>query len=156
MNQNNYELSSHYIYFGTMPEKSNIISYEDLELDLYYLVYLFEPNRCYRNAHLISSVIPEIKYIEGDVILKDIPIPITHAWNSYDGLEFDITFELFDNLNNFEYYKFIEGTIEELEKEYIVNSNIDLFTQFLNKSENRKIIESKTDTIYSKLRNKTL
>lgn len=48
---------------------------------------------CYKNASLVMDLNPEIKYVEGVMMLWD-KIPIDHAWNSYNGKHFDATSHL--------------------------------------------------------------
>jgi hypothetical protein len=63
---------------------------------------------CYRNATLITDLDPEIKYVEGIMMMFG-QIPIDHAWNSYKGRYFDATSHLWkpsDEKNL--HYKLIE------------------------------------------------
>lgn len=46
---------------------------------------------CYKNAFMLSMVLPEAEYWEG---FSESIIPVSHAWNSYKGYYIDITWEL--------------------------------------------------------------
>ena len=50
---------------------------------------------CYKNATQVMNLDPEIKYVEGIMMLWN-SIPIEHAWNSYKGKHFDATSHLWD------------------------------------------------------------
>ncbi len=50
---------------------------------------------CYYNASILSLEYPEFRYVEG---LAHRFIPVHHAWNSYKGVHFDITYELHSDL----------------------------------------------------------
>ena len=50
---------------------------------------------CYKNATQIMDLDPEIKYVEGILMLWN-SVPIEHAWNSYQGKHFDATSHLWD------------------------------------------------------------
>lgn len=50
---------------------------------------------CYKNAAQVMNLDPEIKYVEGIMMLWN-SIPIEHAWNSYKGKHFDATSHLWD------------------------------------------------------------
>lgn len=69
---------------------------------------------CYKNATEILELDPEIKYVEG-VMMMFGQIPIDHAWNSYKGRYFDATSYLWkpsdqENLH----YKLIELDYNQL------------------------------------------
>ncbi len=69
---------------------------------------------CYKNATTICGLDPEIKYVEGIMMLWN-QIPIEHAWNSYRGRYFDATSHLWkpsDEKN--QHYKLIELDYQEL------------------------------------------
>jgi hypothetical protein len=63
---------------------------------------------CYKNATTITGIDPEIKYVEGIMMLYG-QIPIDHAWNSYKGRYFDATSHLWNPSDEKNiHYKLIE------------------------------------------------
>lgn len=87
-----------------------ITSYKDipeikrlLETDFIKNMYKAFPKECYKNAaEFASYTYNEIEYVEGLVNCHG--LPIAHAWNSYKGQHFDLTFEMNDRLRIDEEY----------------------------------------------------
>jgi hypothetical protein len=91
-----------------------------LKVDDYWLYDHIHINRCYDNAKSTFDIHPDIKYIEGFIIIGS--MPIQHAWNSYKGKHFDLTSHLHLDNKVHNYVKVIELTLEE--HEYLHNKII--------------------------------
>jgi len=70
-----------------------------------FLVY-FKPQykECYYTAYKLALECKEIEYVEGHAISI---IPLSHGWNCYKGIHFDLSNEIL-NLNIKEYAKVIQ------------------------------------------------
>lgn len=111
----------------------DITSFSEINLNIKNISYLFKEKECYKNSLIICNLFPEVLYVEGQVIFEDFPIGIEHAWNKYNDLYFDVTYQLFCDKPR-KYYPIVEGSTKELKEEgYIFNSSKTLSVQFLHK-----------------------
>lgn len=127
-----------YIYTGVMPDKAEVVSFKETGLKLTKrFLNKIKIRQCYTNAFRVAFAYPQVEYVEGEVILPKVGIPIVHAWNCVDGKHFDLTFELHhpNSLSN-EHYPSVRGTIKDLTLQgYDFQISADLFTQWLNRPE---------------------
>ena len=68
---------------------------------------------CFENAARVLELDPEVKYIQGIVMIMDGKLPIDHAWNSYKGKYFDVT-KTHWKMTADNYYKLVELDYKEL------------------------------------------
>jgi hypothetical protein len=127
--------------FGEIPLDVQIIISSNLPIKIDKRIKINQ-KQCYDNAIKICKKYPEIEYVEGEVLLGE-PISgltINHAWNSYKDLHFDMTFEKY-KINVLSYFPIVKGTLYSLTLEgYKFDSYMDLFTQYINKPENKSRI----------------
>jgi len=71
---------------------------------------------CYYNSWKLTSFNRNIQYVEG--FRNIFSLPISHAWNCYKGIYFDLTTEIIlkDDINKFEFVKIIQLTQSEMFK----------------------------------------
>lgn len=70
---------------------SEIFSRRDIKMIKAYVQP--EPKMCYRNAHLLTNIIPDLLYVEGRITCCG-EFGIDHAWNRIGDKYIDITMEL--------------------------------------------------------------
>ncbi len=88
----------------------------ELPLTFRDLIPIIEIGQCYYNAFLVADLYPEIQYVEGLVFNGQ--DWISHAWNSLNGDEFDLTYQMhFPHLLYSDRRIEISGTLEDLEAE---------------------------------------
>ena len=74
----------------------------------------YKQKECFKNATLVTQLLPKVKYVEGKVGAFGLPIGIDHAWNEYNGKYFDVTAELVLESEFDEYVAFIEVNAVEV------------------------------------------
>lgn len=85
----------------------------------------------------------DVEYVEGEIV-SSWGIVMAHAWNCVDGKHVDLTFEFNDEIDSlqFPHYAVVQGTIEKLQTQgYEIDLPKDLFTQWLNRPEQKKCFE---------------
>jgi hypothetical protein len=90
-------------------EEIKVVSYKDIpevkrmiETTFIQNMYKAIPKECYKNAAEFASLTLGVEYVEG--IVNCHGLPIAHAWNSFEGQYFDLTFEMNGRLDVEEQY----------------------------------------------------
>lgn len=94
-----------------------------------------EYKRCVDNATMLALRVPGVSYVEGEVWLPQLRMPVEHAWNAINGQFFDLTWEMYQGLQTDpQYYAMVEGSISELVAEgFDPNQTGCLLHQLINK-----------------------
>lgn len=90
----------------------------------------FEKKQCFYNSAMMimSDASQKIKYVEGVILFKDLPILIHHAWNEINGAVVDTTLKRIGEYDDLKYW----GV--ELPNHYVKN-------QILNSGYSKSIID---------------
>jgi hypothetical protein len=110
-----------------MQESANMKSCEEINglMELFVGKRLVSQNDCFGNAMRILQIDPKMRYCEGVVDGKG--FSLRHAWNAFDGEEFDLTAEAYmsDSMRQHRvYHKEFESSDFSSVAEYR-NANID-------------------------------
>jgi hypothetical protein len=141
-----YQNTGIYVLTKIVPDEVKVDSYLDIgftESQIEIIKEIVIPKLfikcCFYNACVIAETLPDVEYVTGEYMTKELPLGFPHAWNKYQGKYFDMSVFINNNLRKkkFIYYKLIEGNLPELIKkgyDFSKDSVTDLYTQALNKS----------------------